>query len=160
MKRALPDKLRVRHEDTKRITLSKVQNAIDILQEDNEIVSKKKLIELTKLSNSTFSKQHVKELLKTNQVCQYKTLRKSNEVSEIKQLELLLKENEKQKNRINLLDSKLQDKDIKYERLLKKYENSDNSNKLLRHKLHSIMEVVDKVDLPLKIRRMLNFDNL
>lgn len=45
-------------------TLSKIQKAINEIQEDNDVVTKKKLLEITGLSSATFSKPHVLALLK------------------------------------------------------------------------------------------------
>ena len=67
-----PEQL-VKYQDVRRkTTLVKIQNAIDELNTEGFIVSKKMLIERTGFSAALFSKRHVKELLKTNKVCQFK----------------------------------------------------------------------------------------
>lgn len=57
-------------------TLALIQGAIDEIEEDHRIVTKKELMALTGLSSGTFSQQHVKELLAKNQVCQFRPLAK------------------------------------------------------------------------------------
>lgn len=68
-KRCLPEQLKLQQEQRRAATLEAIQNAIALIKEEGGIVTKKKLIEITGLSNSTFSKQHVKELLEINKVC-------------------------------------------------------------------------------------------
>ena len=60
-------------------TLSLIQDAIDDIQEDHRIVTKKELMEITGLSSGTFSQPYVKDLLEQNQVCQYRTARTINQ---------------------------------------------------------------------------------
>ena len=52
-------------------TLALIQGAIDEIEEDHSLVTKKGLVALTGLSAGTFSQRHVKELLAKNRVCQF-----------------------------------------------------------------------------------------
>lgn len=70
-KRDVSPKMQAVYDARKEETLKKVQSAIDQLQANGEKVTKKRLAEVSGLSSGTFSKEHVKELLKENQVCQY-----------------------------------------------------------------------------------------
>ena len=72
MSKDLPVGLRKKQAAARQATLSKIQGAIDELRENSEEVTKKRLIEITGLAASTFSKDHVKNLLQSNEVCQYK----------------------------------------------------------------------------------------
>jgi DNA-binding transcriptional MocR family regulator len=69
--RKLPDTLSQKQEETKKETAYKIQKAIDELQSEGYIVSRKLLLERTGLSNSVLSKKHCIEVLKENSVCQY-----------------------------------------------------------------------------------------
>lgn len=70
-KRDVSPKMQAVYDARKEETLKKVQSAIDQIQANGEKVTKKRLAEVSGLSSGTFSKKHVKELLKENQVCQY-----------------------------------------------------------------------------------------
>lgn len=59
------------YEERRKQTLETVQKAIDELKNEGQKVTKKALMEKTGLSTGTFSKDHVKALLKANRVCQY-----------------------------------------------------------------------------------------
>lgn len=67
-----PEQLAKYQDIRRKTTLVKIQNAIDELNAEGFIVNKKTLIERTGFSAALFSKRHVKELLKTNKVCQFK----------------------------------------------------------------------------------------
>lgn len=100
MKRKLPESLIKQQEQRRTETLQTIQSVIDALKEEETIVTKKLLIELSGYSASTFSKPHVKELLKENEVCQF---RKRETVSKKQTTDKKLKrQNEQlQKNVIN-----------------------------------------------------------
>ena len=70
-KRSLPQSLEQKQLDQRQATIDKVQQAIDELKAEKAIVKIKKLVEVTGLSRSVFNKDHIKEVLKKNQVCQY-----------------------------------------------------------------------------------------
>jgi len=67
-----PEQLAKYQDVRRKTTLVKIQAAIDELNAEGFIVNKKMLIERTGFSAALFSKRHVKELLKTNKVCQFK----------------------------------------------------------------------------------------
>lgn len=127
-------------------TLEKIQNAINEIQEDDDIVTKKKLLELTSLSSATFSKPHVLELLKRNKVCQFREtvkIEKSNKTSEVEQLQKIIMNLEKKNT---LLLSKLQDKDIKIDLLKEKNEKLESDYSMILGKLHLILKRIDMLD--------------
>lgn len=70
-------------------TLILIQDAINTINEDNRIVTKKELMELTGLSSGTFSKDYIKELLKENCVCQYTALKEYYELLKGKHQQIL-----------------------------------------------------------------------
>lgn len=81
-------------------TLSLVQSAIDEIQEDNRIVTKKELMELTGLSSGTFSQPYIKECLKENQVCQYRSTKSINKGKCEKNREEIIFELTKERNKL------------------------------------------------------------
>lgn len=132
-------------------TLEKIQNAIDEIHEDDDIVTKKKLLEITGLSSATFSKSHVLELLKKNEVCQFRKIvkyEKSNRISEVEQLKKIVINLEK-KNA--LLMSNIQDKDIKISLLKEKNKKLENDYAMILGKLHLILKRVDMMDVDIGI---------
>ena len=53
-------------------SINAVQNAIDILKcEGKNQITNKDILELSGISNGTFHKEHIQEILKQNQVCKY-----------------------------------------------------------------------------------------
>jgi len=129
-------------------TLKKIQDAIDYIQEDNRIVTKKELIDITGLSSGTFSRPYVKELLEKNQVCQYRNIKtvKHNEKESQNKDDLILKMNKD----INSLESKLQDcciqlekKENDYNKLKNDYDNLEKEHILLRGKYQQVLEYLD-----------------
>ncbi len=131
-RRDIPDALKKQQELKRQETLNKIKDAIEEIQFEDGIVTKKKLIELTGLSNSTFSKPHVKKLLKERKVCQYRETMvvqehkwKNDNDSLNKKIDKLKRENIKLKNdivskeiKINMLEEELKEKEDKYRRLL------------------------------------------
>lgn len=131
-RRDIPDALKKQQELKRQETLNKIKDAIEEIQFEDGIVTKKKLIELTGLSNSTFSKPHVKKLLKERKVCQYRETMvvqehkwKNDNDSLNKKIDKLKRENIKLKNdivskeiKINMLEEELKEKEDNYRRLL------------------------------------------
>ena len=105
------EKIQSNHAAKKQQTLSLIQDAINELQEDGQVVTKKALMEITGLSSGTFSKEHVKELLKENKVCQFRDIQVINEQKSVKNkdqiIDSLMKENERLKTRVRNLDSQI-----------------------------------------------------
>lgn len=144
----------MKQEEARRITIEKIQDAIDTVIEEGGIVTKKKLIEITGLSNATFSKAHVKELLEINKVCQYRTSKKIT-VSEDNNVQSVMKINQLKKE-VYKLESKLQDKDIVIMNLKKEQEELSDKYEMLLGKLHIIMRKVNEQNIDIG----LNFDDL
>lgn len=122
-------------------TLSLIQDAIDEIKEDNRIVTKKELMSLTGLSSGTFSQEHVKELLRKNEVCQFRKVARAASStdglgSKDEQIARLAKENQKLQSRLEDLEISLEanskrasklagekrDLERKYQLLLGKYQ--------------------------------------
>lgn len=136
-KKELPNALKQQQEQKRQDTLKKVQEVIDDLKEMNLEVTKKRLIEETGYSASTFSKQHVKELLQRNRVCQFKEAKKAQQdIQKIKQKhnqEVL----EKANCEINLLKEKLVTKDVKISELENNYKELNEKYQLLLGRLYT-----------------------
>lgn len=135
-KRDIPSKLKEKQLEKRKETLEKIQSCIDEIKEFNGVVTKKKLIEMTGYSASTFSKDHVKELLKKNKVCQFKDVdkiidpstRSKKAIQQLENLNIKLTkkvvklENEllKKDERIYTLENELEDLKRKYSLILGK----------------------------------------
>ena len=64
MKRTPSDNMQAMYAAKRNETINKISSAIQEIEDDNRIVTKKELISLTGLSSGTFSKPYVLELLK------------------------------------------------------------------------------------------------
>lgn len=129
-------------------TLALVQGAIDEIQEDHRIVTKKELMALTGLSSGTFSQQHVKELLAKNQVCQFKPTGKvsqegGRELNKDAEITRLSRELQRAQSRLQDLDIAL-DKSRRQSRKLKE-ENAELEQQLLllRGKYQQLLEYLE-----------------
>ena len=120
-------------------TLALIQGAIDEIEEDHRIVTKKELMALTGLSSGTFSQQHVKELLAKNRVCQFRPLAKVSQ----KGITRLSRELQRAQSRLQDLDIAL-DKSRKQSRKLKE-ENAELQRQLLllRGKYQQLLEYLE-----------------
>ncbi|MGK5651979.1 DUF6262 family protein [Brevibacillus formosus] len=155
-KRGIPTKLKERQQSKRLETIKKIQEAIDDIKQDGSVVTKKRLMELTGLSNSTFSKDHVIEVLRINKVCQFKNSKRidvNSASNEIEQLQKVIEKLEKEKI---LLKSRLQDKEIVIEKLKKDYQELSQNYSLILGKIHLIMKKVDIHGVDIGI----DFDNL
>ncbi|WP_210470334.1 DUF6262 family protein [Sporosarcina sp. 6E9] len=137
-------------------TANKVQEAIDDIQNDGGVVTKKRLIELTGLSNSTFSKDHVLKVLKVNKVCQFKVSKKKEIDHKIVVTDQLYRKIEKLEQEKNLLQSKIQDKDIAIDKIKKDYQTLNENYMLILGKIHLLMKKIEMLDIDLGI----DLDNL
>lgn len=155
-KRNIPDTLKDIQEKNRLDTIEKVQYAIDDIKQDGGIVTRKLLIEKTGLSNSTFSKPHVKQVLEVNEVCQFANKKKVSRNIKEDTTKNLYKEIEKLKRENNILTSKLQDKEIKAQGYKQEYIDLSNDYSMLLNKLHMIMRKVDEYGIDIGI----DFDNL
>lgn len=129
-------------------TLALIQGAIDEIEEDHRIVTKKELMALTGLSSGTFSQQHVKELLAKNQVCQFRPLAKVSqkgnlELNKDAEITRLSKELQRAQSRLQDLDISL-DKSRKQARQLRE-ENAELRQQLLllRGKYQQLLEYLE-----------------
>lgn len=139
------------------MTVKKVEDAIDDIKKDGGIVTKKKLIALTELSNSTFSKPHVVAVLKEKKVCQFKPKReKENENKEEQIIKELYKKIQKLENENRMLKSKLQDKEITVTNLNEKYGELDEKYMIILGKLHMVLKKIDTLGIDIG----LDLDNL
>lgn len=129
-------------------TLALIQGAIDEIEEDHRIVTKKELMALTGLSSGTFSQQHVKELLAKNRVCQFKPTGKLSqegrrELNKDAEITRLSRELQRAQSRLQDLDIAL-DKSRKQSRKLKE-ENAELQRQLLllRGKYQQLLEYLE-----------------
>ena len=129
-------------------TLALIQGAIDEIEEDHRIVTKKELMALTGLSSGTFSQQHVKELLAKNRVCQFKPTGKVSqegrrELNKDAEITRLSRELQRAQSRLQDLDIAL-DKSRKQSRKLKE-ENAELQQQLLllRGKYQQLLEYLE-----------------
>lgn len=130
-------------------TLQKIQNAIDEIHADGAVVTKKKLLELSGLSNATFSKAHVKELLKTNKVCSFKYL--SEDIAALpnkhfetleNQLHHFAKQAKIDEIRIRTLQSDIEVKKQRIQQLQDENFNLNRELAILRGMHHSIIQAL------------------
>lgn len=136
------------HDEAKQTSLTKIQDAINLIKADNRIVTKKELIELTGLSSGTFSRPYVKELLQKNKVCQYRGLQLENAETKTKQIKEATIEQLSKK--VLSLESKIQDYDLQLEKknndlakLKEDYAKLENDHILLRGKYQQMLEYMD-----------------
>ena len=136
------------HDEAKQTSLTKIQDAINVIKADNRIVTKKELIELTGLSSGTFSRPYVKELLQKNQVCQYRGLQLENTETKTKQIKEATIEQLSKK--VLSLESKIQDYDLQLEKKTKDFDKLkeehtklENEHILLRGKYQQLLEYLD-----------------
>lgn len=155
-KRDIPDALKDKQEEIKLQTINKVQEAIDDIKQDGGIVTRSLLVEKTGLSNSTFSKAHIKNVLKINGVCQFASKKKILKNTKEDSIQNLYKEIEKLKRENNKLKSMLQDKDIRINTYKQDYIELSDDYAMILNKLHLIMKKVDEYNLDIGI----DFDNL
>lgn len=132
----------------RKATLDKIQYAIDEIQEDNRIVTKKELMELTGISSGTLSQQYVKELLKENKVCQYRETITIDNADKKKKLEeksilSLQKENQKLISKMQDFEIVIEKNDKKYRELQTNYNNLDREYKLLKGKYQQLLEYLE-----------------
>jgi len=139
MEKKLPDSLVKYQQEKREKTLNRIQLAIDALKEEGTLVTKKLLIELTELSASTFSKEHVKELLQENEVCQYRPVKAvSNETRKQIADEKLVRQMERMELQNNKLKDDLVDKDIYISKLEEDLKIEREKNERLYGKIHNL----------------------
>ena len=136
------------YDEKKQATLKKVQDAIDFIQAENRIVTKKELIELTGLSSGTFSRPYVKELLQDNRVCQFRGIQVENK--ETKQQQIKEVTIDQLTKKVAALESKVQDYDLQLEKknsdltkIKDEHEKLQKDHALLRGKYQQLLEYLD-----------------
>jgi len=147
----LPLPLQDKQEEQRLNTKKKIQDGIDIITEEGGVVTKKKLIAITGLSNATFSKKHAKEVLEVNKVCQFKNKKqviKNNDNVLSDQLYFKISKLEKEKN---LLNSKLQDKEIALSKFKEDYKKLKDNYNLILGKIHLIFRKIDERQIDIGI---------
>jgi hypothetical protein len=122
-------------------TINEVQNAISRLKEEGAIVTVGKLMELTGLARSTFSKSHIDDLFKKNRVCKYenKTVIVQEE-NNSKLAEKLEKELEKSNKLVTKLTQELEKQKEKHVKLQADYIKKDEDYQLLLGKWHTLVK--------------------
>lgn len=130
--RSLPSNLKLKQEKTRKETLSKIQKTINELNAEGYLISIKDLIERTGYSRSLFSKPHVQELLKINEIGKYK-----------KTKTIIEKVDESIKDKVFRLEDELLKKDSMINKL--KMDNKEKVNLIneLRIKLQEKIEECD-----------------
>ena len=143
--------------EKKQNTLRKIQDAIDEIQEDNRIVTKKELMSITGISSGTFSQDYVKELLKKNTVCQFRVTTTISTSQNKKKLEeetilALTKENQKLISKMQDFEIVLEQNNNKYNKLKDEYSKLESDYRLLKGKYQQLLEYLDALGA--------NLDNL
>lgn len=134
--RELPNEIRDFQEKSKTTTIDKVQTAIADLQAEGFIVTRKLLLERTGLSNSVLSKQHIKDVLKENRVCQYAVKKK---IKTEGNADILLELNKSNK-KIESLEEKVKDLENKLNKEKVEYYKMKEANEILRGELHLLKQ--------------------
>jgi chromosome segregation ATPase len=146
MKR-ISENMKKMYEEKRAATIIKIQEAIDEIKEDRRIVTKKELMDLTGLSSGTFSQDHVKELLKSNEVCQYRNRRKVRsevlEKNKSQKIDDLIIGNEKLTSKIQDYELALERLNNKYDKLNSKHIELESEHQLLRGKYQQLLEYLD-----------------
>ncbi len=139
--RKLPENLINKQNQAKQETLDKIQNAIDEIKAEGALVTTKKLIERTGLARSTFSKSHVKELLKENRVCKFKDRQVIVEDKYgAKAIETLENELDKAYRKITKLTQELEKEKSKVNKLKFDYNELNENHQLLLGKWHVLLK--------------------
>lgn len=136
--RQLPDEIKNYQEDIKAETIDKVQNAINELQAEGAIITRKLLRERASVSNSVLSKPHIIEVLKKNKVCQFSIKKK---ISVTNNNDVLL-ELSKATKKIVKLEEKVKDLENRLNKEKVEYYKLKEDNEILRGKLHILMQKV------------------
>ncbi len=128
-------------------TLQLIQAAIDEIQEDNRIVTKKELMSITGLSSGTFSRDYVKELLQRNQVCQYRSVasiaEEKREQNKAATTGELLTRIQKAESKIQSLKIALEKESSDKKRYKAEYDKVNKENILLRGKYQQLLEYLE-----------------
>ena len=132
----------------KQATLEKIQTAIDDIQADGKIVTKKELMELTGLSSGTFSQDYVKELLEKNCVCQFRKSRKpinddKKEQTKDQIIASIEKDNKSAMSKIQNLTIALEKKEKECNTLRTDIERINNDYLMLKGKYQQLLEYLE-----------------
>lgn len=154
MKRTPSENMQAMYAAKKNDTISKISSAIQEIEDDNRIVTKKELISLTGLSSGTFSKPYVLELLKERKVCQFRDRRKiidekreklSSEILNDLEIEnrKLSSAIDRLSHRNSILEKRLKDVTDEYEELKTKHAVLLGKYQVLLEKLDILGEKLD-----------------
>jgi hypothetical protein len=135
--RTLPVNLKIKQDKIREETSKTIQQAINELKNEGYMVSIKLLIQRTGYSRSTFSKKHVKEVLKRNTVCMYKNIRTfyDEEISE-NSIYKLKDELDKANSNKNKLENIIIQKNKAIDKLIEELDKQKKDYQLLLGQLH------------------------
>lgn len=137
----LPDKLKEKQEKARQESVHRVQQAIDDIKAEGYIVTTKLLMEHTGFARSTFSKEHIQEVLKQNQVCKYANTKQiKKELSEKEKIKELEKELLIAQKKIQKLESEAKNNKNRENELKVKLNELSEANKLLRGQFHVLVQ--------------------
>ena len=153
--RELPYKLKQKQQKTKEETLFKIQKSINELNAEGYLITIKVLIDRTGYSRSLFSKLHVQELLKKNNIGKYK-----NTKTIIEKVDESIREKvfrlEKELIKANSKNDKLQndnnEKIASINALKVKSQSKIEECEILRGQLHILMQKAKIFGLDMKIK--------
>lgn len=147
----IPKALQEKQKKARQNTLEKIQNAIDTLNQEGYIITISLLMDRTNLSRSTFSKAHVEELLKINQIGKFKDRRIiTQSKNEQKEILIIEKELAKSKSKIIKLEKTLLEKTELIQKLMNKLDETTEECQLLRYQLNLLMKKATILGLDLE----------
>ena len=149
-KRTIPTSLKEKQAKQRQNTICEVQNAIDILRAEGSKITIKKLMEITGFSRSTFSKEHVDNLLRACKVCKYEE--KGHLTNQIYKDKFdLQKEISILEKKIEKLQKEKKDLQNSYNKLKLEYLEEVDTNEKLRGELFVISEKCRKHNIRLEL---------
>lgn len=132
-------------------TAAKIQDAIDYIQEDGRVVTKKELQEITGLSSGSFSQPYILEILKKNRVCQFKNVGskkpRDSSTSLKKEYDQIIVENSRLKSKIQDYEIECDKEKKKYNDLYESYKDLEYQHQLLRGKYQQLREFLEIQDI-------------
>ena len=138
------DGMKKMYQEKKDRTCKKVRDAIHLIKNEGRRVTKKELFEITGLSPATFSKEYIKEILKDEQVCQFRVIKQAGPTSnELKTIEILSRDLEQLKHQKQ--DLELENESIKQrlDQLSKINSKNEEDLKLLEGRYQQALEYLE-----------------
>ncbi|WP_297632900.1 DUF6262 family protein [uncultured Clostridium sp.] len=147
MARSIPNKLREKQEKQRKYTTNKIEEAIEMLKDlGYESISISSLVKETGFGRSTFSKPHVKDILKKHKIGKFKEIKTIALEQNIKYTREYITLLEKQLNnaniKINKLESELVFKNAKLKETQLNFIKVDLMNKDLADKFQRMYDRV------------------